>query len=218
MRHLDPFRRKTLRLVPSLSFHQIVVGEHSHADAQAFRRAVRLLQHQAVVAGFLKPAQIHRVAILFSDDQADQLGVEMLARRKIPHRHDDVARPRDVERRMEYGLGDMHGRDLAWRLFLSAPMIVLLLTSASPKTRYRPRARRHCAAAKSARPDFEPNVSRNVCLKPAAASSGRARHAWRDRRSQGRCARPIWPHKAQDQPAPRRHRAFRRGRAIRRRR
>ena len=82
MRHLGPRRRATVRLEEGLEPVEIGI----HEDAQAEPRAgdvLALAQHQAVVAGLLDAAEVERVVLFRSQDQADHLLIEKAARREV---------------------------------------------------------------------------------------------------------------------------------------
>ena len=99
-RHVDKARFDAGAVEMRLGLDEIVVGEDAKADPLAHRLALGLLQRQAVMAAFLDAVQPHRVVGLVADDEAEDFGVEVLARREIARGEYEVAGARDVEGRM----------------------------------------------------------------------------------------------------------------------
>jgi hypothetical protein len=113
VRHLDEPRRDAGAVEVRLRLVEILLVEHVHADAFAARHVGGPLQREAVMAAFLDAAQPQRIGILVADDQTDHLGIERLAGREILCGEHEVARARDVERRVIVGLRKGHRTILA---------------------------------------------------------------------------------------------------------
>ena len=86
VRRLDPSGGQAGAAIERLGLVEVLLGEHAQADAPAHRRLGGALQHQAVVAGFLQPAQIEPIRRAIAHHQADQLAVEREARVEIADR------------------------------------------------------------------------------------------------------------------------------------
>ena len=91
-----------------LGLVEVFVHEHAEADALALRLAGGLLQRERMMRALLDAAQPERVGVLVADDQAHHLGVEVAALREIARREHEMARARDVERRIEVGFRNRH--------------------------------------------------------------------------------------------------------------
>jgi hypothetical protein len=105
---LDELRRNAGAVEMRLRLVQVLLVEHVHADALAARLAVRLLQGEAMVSALLDAVQVDRIGILVADDQAHHFGVERAARGQVLRGQHEMARPRDVERRIKIGRRDRH--------------------------------------------------------------------------------------------------------------
>jgi hypothetical protein len=77
VRDLHPLRRQSGTAKMRLGLVEIVLAEDPEADPAADRRTGRALQHQAVMAGLLEPAQIDGVGGALAHHQPDQLAVEL---------------------------------------------------------------------------------------------------------------------------------------------
>ena len=109
VRDLDPFRRQSGLVEKRLGFLQILLAEDAHADALGLRLAAPTLEHEAVVTGLGDAAEVERVAILVADDEAEEIDVEISARRQVLDREHRVAGARDVEWRAVDRLRNAHG-------------------------------------------------------------------------------------------------------------
>jgi hypothetical protein len=107
-RHLDEARRHADAVEMRLGAIEVLIGEDAKADPLAQRLAGGPLEREAVVAALLHAAQPDRVGVLVAHDQAHDLDVEVAARGEVARREHEVARARDVERRIEIGLRDRH--------------------------------------------------------------------------------------------------------------
>jgi len=101
-------RRQTAGAEMRFSAIKIILGEDAQADPLAGGFGAGL-EHDAVVAAFLKAAQVERVVIVVAHHEAKRVDIESAALCEIAHAMDDVARARDVERGPEDRIGNAHG-------------------------------------------------------------------------------------------------------------
>ena len=93
-------------------------------------------KREAVMAALLDAAQPQRIGRLVGDDQPDHLGVEIAACGEIARGEDEMARPRDVERREEVGFRQFpHLGRRASQLLICTPVSRTILP--------------HCASSRS---------------------------------------------------------------------
>ena len=97
MSDFDPGRGETRVGEGRLREFKVFLGSHAEPDALGVGFAG--LEHQAVVAALLQPAQPDRAGRLITDDEAEQIDVERPRRRQVAHVMNDVAGARDVETR-----------------------------------------------------------------------------------------------------------------------
>jgi hypothetical protein len=109
VRDFDPLRRQTGLFEERLGLLQILLGEDAHADALGLRLTFGALENEAVMARLGDAAQIDRVFVLITDDEADQIDVEIPADCQILNGEHGVAGARDIEGRVVDGLGNAHG-------------------------------------------------------------------------------------------------------------
>ena len=108
VRHLDPAHRKAALLEIVRRAREIVISEHAQPDAPAHGRASLAPDGDAVMRALLEPAQVERVISNFGSDEAEHVRIESAARLEVARGEDNVARARDVERRMRIGDGKSH--------------------------------------------------------------------------------------------------------------
>ena len=109
VRDLDPCRRQTGLVEKGLGLLQILVAEDAHADALGLRLAARALENEAVMTRLGDAAQIEGIAVFITDDEAEEIHVEVSAHRQVLHGEHRMARARDVEGRIVDGLWNAHG-------------------------------------------------------------------------------------------------------------
>jgi hypothetical protein len=109
VRDVGPGRLEPFAVEECLERVEVLLAQHPHADTLAARRILGLLQHETMVAGFLDAPKIEHAPGFLRDHQADHLGVEQTARFKVLDGQHHMARPGDVERRVEVLFGDLHG-------------------------------------------------------------------------------------------------------------
>ena len=108
MRHVDIGGRQLGALEILLGGREVILGIDAQADALADGRRRGLLEDEAVMASFLDAAQIERPAILAADRKAERVTIKGAAQAQILDGQDDMACPRDVERRRICGSGNGH--------------------------------------------------------------------------------------------------------------
>src|SRR5437899_6970448 len=87
---------------------QVLFAEYAHPDPLRLWFAARALEHKAVVTCLGDAAEIKRVLIFVTDDEADEIDVEAPARRQILDGEHRMTGARDVERRVVDRLRNTH--------------------------------------------------------------------------------------------------------------
>jgi hypothetical protein len=103
-RHFD----KSCRNARAFKMRSRLLNVDAVEDPKPYALAAGLatgrLQGKAVMASLLDAVQAKRRVVLRADFESDHLGVERLAGGKIANCEHEMARTRDVERRIEIGL------------------------------------------------------------------------------------------------------------------
>src|SRR3984893_3209099 len=100
MRDVRPRRRAAARFKEPLELVEVLLGEHTQAEARAADIAP-FTQHEAVVTGLLDAAEVERVVFFRSQDQAYNPLIELPARRQVADGKNDMACPRNAKSRIE---------------------------------------------------------------------------------------------------------------------
>src|ERR1700712_3087943 len=134
MRHFDPACGQAFGSVEMLGLVQLFFGINPEADGFGLMFAVVALDDQAVVADLFQTAKVQGVGVALSQDQTDDLLVEIAAGFQIARGDDGMTGTGDVERWVVDRFWQWHGKSPTIRLKPSEISFVAQLEGASQPT------------------------------------------------------------------------------------